>query len=228
MSLHTRNHDLHWSALLGFDWMLETPSLIVHEIDESDFVECLQGFDHLLSKSGTLELHSVLLNNQLLTTFPKHTQAYPSDGNFKEFSPWNSEKIEQRALISWENGFELMTYCSDAFWNYSLYSSFPKVGLSAFIYTIRPEQSSATLTPLSNKKDGLTSYSFSGTTLSEIESVESFYHKGWIANMEILLPNYVLLNIRIWIHRKNAATPPEEGILYSGELWLHSSATLNR
>ncbi|GGH73044.1 MAG: hypothetical protein EP346_06135 [Bacteroidetes bacterium] len=218
------NHDAHWTAMMGFDWMLETPSLLFNELDESESVEFRDGFERLQKIDGALCLHSFLKQNHFITSYPSICPSHPLKCDLREVTTWNDKKIEHTIHLDIPNFGELSAFCPDYWWRSNEYKKHVvELGLAGMVYQVKPEQKTCRVARLREKNDDGTSYIFTGATLDNIEPAESFYHKGWLATMELHPEDTSPLIVRVWIHKKNIPTPPETGILYSGEIWLHAS-----
>lgn len=217
-------HDAHWGAMMGFDWMFETPSLLFNEVDESKTVDTIDNLEYLEKVQGPLKLCTFLDNNHHLLSFPHLTSDHCVNAVLNRVLYWNKHKVESTTTIDVENYGELNTFCVNT-WNLPSGNGDDKVKacLSALVYELKTTQSTAEFASIESKDDNRTSYSFSGATLTDIESCELFYHKGWLATIHLEFEDKRELKFKIWIHKKNTDTPPEEGVLYKGALWLQSS-----
>lgn len=217
-------HDAHWGAVMGFDWMFETPSLLFNELDESELIETRDGIEFLQRTWGDFALKSFITKKRLISSTFTLTPLQPGHNlPLLEVRSWQSE-VEGAITLEHPLCNPLRTYFND-FWKDSESLESGKdlsVGLSGFIYRLETDQSEPKLESLNSKEDDQTSYQFRGALLTDIEQKERFYHLGWTALLTLDHPIHPL-NIRIWVHKKNCPIPPEEGVLYKGELWLQSS-----
>ncbi|NVK27196.1 MAG: hypothetical protein HWE14_04075 [Flavobacteriia bacterium] len=219
-------HNAHWAALMGYDWMIETPSLIFNEMDESETVSILNDIEWLLKEDAGNQLHSFLYKNKVLSAYPVLQAAYFTLTRPLQRVFWNGNQIERSLLIDFPGLGEIRAFCNNC-WERGdgpALNQEHHVGLSGLTYRMyQDENSGFSLNSIDSKDDDFTSYEFSGARLSNIVSAESFYHKGWFADLEfdgISSPDH---RIRIWIHKKNIDSAPVEGVKYSGELWLQCS-----
>lgn len=210
--------------MMGHDWMFETPSLLFNEVDESEVVHILNDLELLCKSDKDMSLFSFVRGKHLLTSFPCLTPDRYTRMSAVSYRNWNDGELERTVVLHHPAIGPLATFSSDAWLKTPQYDRKEDmyVGLSAFVYTLRPVQSTAVITPLTDRHDDGTSYFFSGAVLENIRKEECFYHLGWIADMAIDMENGESLNIKVWIHKKNSELPPEPGILYEGELWLQS------
>lgn len=216
------NHDAHWGAMMGFDWMLETPSLLFNELDESESIDITHGIERLENRSGEMTLHSFLRENHFLTCYPSVRPNLGYGCHIHEIANWNNSDVEHDITLSVEGFGDLRAFASDFHWNVNAYRQNPNhiLGFSGMTIELKPEQKEASVfleDGSSETKDNL--IAFTGGVLTNIEPAVCFYHKGWMANLT-LESKEGELTLRLWIHKKNTELPPEEGILYTGKIWI--------
>ncbi|KAB2814250.1 hypothetical protein [Phaeocystidibacter luteus] len=219
-------HNAHWAALMGYDWMIETPSLIFNEMDDSETVSVMNDIEWLLKEDAGNQLHSFLYKNKVLSAYPVLKAAYFVVSRPLQRIFWNNNQIERSLLIDFPGLGEIRAFCNDCWENGDALTldQEHKVGLSALMYRMyRDNASGFSLNSIDSKDDDYTSYEFSGAVLTNIAPAESFYHKGWFADLNFEGISDADQKIRIWIHKKNIDSPPQEGVKYSGELWLQCS-----
>lgn len=214
-------HNAHWGGLLGFDWMIETPSLIFTEIDDSESLGEYDEIECLFKESDAAEIRSFLYNNKLLTAFPVLQPNSYTQARCAFVEHWEGSRVERSITLDFEEGTRLSAFCTDG-WQYAGSYKEDKelhIGLSALPYRLSVSNDAFFWNISEEHDDHSSSYNFSGAELYDIESGECFYHIGWFASLRFPeKPNFP--PIRIWIHKKNIDSPPKEGQMYGGSLWL--------
>lgn len=205
--------------------MIETPSLIFTEMDESESMEIRQDVEWLLGTSDDMGLHSFLLKNRILSSFPA---LKPNKFTLLECTKvidWDDYGIEKLVELNIPKIGKVKTFCTDSWKNASDYKKGEQIeiGISALAYNLRPEEASSHWESNESKEDGGTSYSITGCILSNIRPAECFFHLGWFADIKLKDFGEETPSMRIWIHKKNIKGEPQEGITYSGDIWIQSS-----
>ncbi|NVK04374.1 MAG: hypothetical protein HWD92_06100 [Flavobacteriia bacterium] len=217
-------HNDHWGAVMGYDWMVETPSLIFTEIDDSESIGVIEDIECLTKAQNGAEIRAFLFKNKLITAFPVLNSSHYTNVKCSAISDWNSFPIERTVQVTLPNQSILSAFCVDSWNNKSTYqpNADVKLGFSAFPYRMSQSSDEFSLKPMDEYDDEGTSYEFSGGQLSDIEPAETFYHLGWFANLNFPEESD-LPPIRVWIHKKNIEGTPNSEARYSGTFWLQCS-----
>ncbi len=201
--------------------MIETPSIIFTEIDESELKEDRNGTEWLVNKNGENELHSFIQDNRLLTAYPCIEPNKFYTFQLQGIQEWSASSIEHTAALQYDE-LSIRAFCKNI-WDVKAKCELgeKQLGLSGLVYRIAPsDHHSSHLQNVEGRNDDDTSCIFNGVTLKNIEKAESFYHLGWYADMEF--KGIKIPPVRVWIHKKNIDSPPEEGHVYQGEMWLQA------
>lgn len=217
-------HNAHWGALMGYDWMVETPSLIFTEMDESESIGKKDDVECLIKRDNGNELHSFLLENKVLTAFPVLKPSSYQGLRCHSYSDWDEFCVERSIDLEVPVIGKVTTFAADTWRNCKNHNkdAQSKYGISAYVYRLYRSAGKFEFEQDLESDDNGTSYQFDGATLKNITPAESFYHLGWFADI-CFEKDGEELSFRVWIHKKNIDSPPVEGDNFSGSLWLQSS-----
>lgn len=213
------SHDHHWSALFGFDWMFETPSLLFSELDDSYLYKGINDEVELLRTEGKHIIIQSLVKKGDFYNYPYILDEWmlPIEFSNTEINPWVDHEVEESYVSAEVKGQQFTFYLSD-------YPEFPEHYQSCeqnkFMFGGLIHELVLADTPFTraNAFNDETTRLFENLEIVSFIEEQCFYHKGYF----ILLNSPDLGLIPAWLHAKNKNVDLQTGLKVDAFIWLQA------